>query len=199
MKSNQIEKIIADQKNAAKRLATALLAAATITTGAAVLTSCDDEPTLQQPSNNTNETINGELPSQQLTEELTTEEETYTHNEEELVDLICSKYPEFEYGIYGYNILTMNKGFKNQYYTIHLIRKDENNQSAGSFIDRMTINEEELNEIKEICGEHYEEYAEGSAIILNDELPEEVRNYLTTLCFDLYSQYFEENTNNLEQ
>ena len=197
MKTEQIEKIIADQKNAAKKLATALLAAATITTGAAALSSCDETPSVQGSEITSSQTTN-EIPSETITETVT-EEVTYEDKEEELLTLITKDFPEFETGIWGYNIILNNPGFNDRYYTIHPICYDENKQDNGrTFIDRIVISEEMVERIKQETGAHYHEYGKGNGIIMSSELPEDIKNYLTSLCYELYSDHFE-NSTNLEQ
>lgn len=196
MKSNQIEKIIADQKNAAKRLATALLAAATITTGAVALSSCDntDRPTTKRPNNDTNEILSGELPSEQLTDELTTEEVTISEKEIKLINDLKEDYPEFENGVYGFNLIIGDLGLKSEYYLIKPICRNENGDMGQSLFAPIIISQSQFEEIIEKMGDNITILSEKHYSIVNENLPEELSNYIFTTFQNIYENELQSET-----
>ena len=121
MKSKQttekIQKIITDQKELATRLATTLLAVATIGGGTVALSSCDEIELPKNPETSASE-VTTEIPSEQATngltttdeitfdttEEVTTEAVEEINYEEELIKLLAKDYPEFENGIDGFKL-----------------------------------------------------------------------------------------------
>ena len=181
MKTDQIEKFIADQKNAAKKLASALLAVATITTGAAVLASCDETPSVQGSEVTSSQTTN-EIPSEQFSEEVTMSEK-----EIELINDLKEDYPEFENGVYGFNLVIGDPGLKSEYYLIKPLCRTENGDMGQTLFFPITISKSQFEEIKEKMGDNITTLSENIYSIVNNNLSEELSDYIFTTFLNIYA------------
>jgi hypothetical protein len=202
MKSKQtteeIQTIISNQKDAAKRLATALFAAATIGAGV-TLTGCDTISPINNPDT-TNE-IPGEVPSEEITSEFASEEVTTTevteeqtttpveeiNYEEELIKLLAKDYPEYENGIFAFCLCKFDEGSKYESFTLSLCCNDENGEQY--FTDNICIidfDRETFNQIFNNIKDGSIEVYPGQFTLYTNNLSPETFNYIYKTYYDLY-------------
>jgi len=204
MKSKQttekIQKIITDQKELATRLATALLAVATIGGGTVALSSCDEIELPKNPETSASE-VTTEIPSEQATngltttdeitfdttEEVTTEAVEEINYEEELIKLLAKDYPEYENGIFAFCLCKFDEGTKYESFNLSLCCNNENGEQY--FTDNICIidfDRETFNQIFNNIKDSSVEVYPGQFTLYTNNLSPETFNYIYKTYYDLY-------------
>ena len=192
MKTTQIENYINDVKENAKKTIATVVAVATIGSGAIALASCDNTQRVNA-NETTNEITTTDVVTNEGTGEVTTEATTTpavrekTEEEKKLQDLLIEECPEFENGIYGFEIALVKDGNKIYACFIQALCCDEN----GGFIphidfDPIEFLSEDFNNIQETLGEKLTSTTNTNYMIKLKNLTDEEINYICSTYYNIY-------------
>ncbi len=201
--THEIEEYIESLKENALKLTAGIVTVATIATGSLALTACDNTQRVNASETTTQttttEVVTNDITTEETNEEVTTEETTteeittnsppkISKKETALLKMLIKDYPEFESGLYGFNISISPYGDGTYKYGLTAMPNGNDDSFGYTTIGPVGITKECYDEMMNDFEDRIIQYNKYQLILERNSLTSDELEYLCSMYKDLYLQ-----------